>query len=368
MRRATLVATVLLVTIGGADSRAQVTDDMRADLSSGMTNDLKALAVNTPVWLAQHLPAIMPASGHGTGIELNDDAGGFMIGIPVKIGLMNNFHSIGYGGSLLEFDEKVPTDLPWPQLGLVLGVGLGSGVELSLEGIFIPEVDIAAGKNITVTTALVTAALSLRVRLNDADGGMPAFTLGLGGSYYYGLMKIGAGYRSEYSTQLEGQTVTGVYQVETAPRMFWHLFQANLELRAAWTVGIWRPYLGIGLDFNFGEVTSDFNINARADITSVAGQPVNENVATTSEKVGFTAEPALFTARPLVGMDFVIGIFAITLQVDLAVMTAQPLDADLGGAAGSFASTDGNVLYNQASAGTTTNYALVGTLAIRFQI
>lgn len=365
-RPAHLAAAVALLALASAPAAAQQQEaEAIVDL---LRDDLTALGVNFPVWMSQHLPAVMPATGIGAGSGLSDDSGGFSFGVLTRVGLLNNFNDVGYGLELVDLAETLPSLVPWPQLGVVVGFGLGDGLEIGADIQFIPNLDVAAD-DVNLRVGLIGVGATLRWRVNKADGALPSFVVGLGASVYHGSFGLGVGYERGYSETVDGRTVTGTYRFESAPTVDWTLFQANPELRLAWDIGgVFRPYLGIGLGLAGGSVSNTIRVKARLTVDTIDGQPTNEDPYQYDENVvDFSTEPALFTLRPHVGFDLVLGIFALTVQADFAVMGKDELNSDFSGAAGDFDLSDENFLFNRNAEGRQENAALVLTVAARAQ-
>ncbi|MCC6619729.1 MAG: hypothetical protein IT385_00650 [Deltaproteobacteria bacterium] len=362
-RSSLLALTLLTLTIQGPQARAQ-----EQDLLDMMAADLTALSVNLPVWFAQHVPAVMAPAGLGAGSGIDDDSGAFKIGLLTRLGLFNNFDDVGNGLQLVDLQPAMPSLMPWPQLGVVAGANLGDGFELGGDVQFIPELDIAA-EDMTLKAFLLSVAVSARLRVNKADGAVPAFIVGLGGSYYTGRFAVGHGYSQPYSETIDGQTVEGTYSVDTAPAVEWSLFQLSPELRVAWDIGgVFRPYVGIGLGLTFGSISDRLDVRATATVERVNGVAQTQDpVVYDSRVVDFSTEPAFYALRPHLGFDVLLGMVAITLQLDLAVMGKDEIDSDLEGGASSFDPNDPNFLYNQNARESQTQAALVGTLALRLQ-
>jgi len=342
--------------------------DQRDELLSMIRDDLTILSVNTPVWMAQHLPGVMPAAGLGAGTALSDDSGGFSFGILTRLGLLSNFNDIAYGLQLADLEPHLPSLLPWPQLGVIFGVGLGDGMEIGADIQFIPNLDIA-GDNINLKAGLFSGAATFRWRVNRADGAIPAIVLGLGATYYTGSFEVGAGFSGPYSEVVEGRTVEGTYSFSAAPGVSWSLFQVSPEIRLAWDIGgVIRPYLGFGAGFSFGTVSNRARLRASVSVDSVDGEPTNEPpIVYEHDGTLFETSPALYTLRPHLGLDIVIGVLAITVQLDLAVMGKDSFDTDFSGAAGHFDASDPNFLFARNQAGSQTNAAAVLTVATRLQ-
>ncbi|MCA9517694.1 MAG: hypothetical protein KC635_22295 [Myxococcales bacterium] len=360
--RLALVASLL---VGGAGvSRADTSDE----LYNLVRDDLTALGVNLPVWMSQHLPGVMGSSGLGAGIELSDSSGGFSLGVVARMGLLNNFKDVGYGLELIDIRSEMPDLVPWPQIGIVAGFSLGHGLELGADIEFIPDMDIA-GDNVDLHAGLISVAGSLRWRANHAEGLVPAVILGVGLGYYGGTFELGAHYESGYSETVDGHTAVGTYTANAAPGTSWHIFQVAPELRIAWDIGgVFRPYLGFGVGFSFGNVADHAHVRATLTVDTIDGQPVNQDpIVYDDDIVLFETSPALYTLRPHVGFDLVLGIFALTVQAELAVMGADKIDGNFSSAAGTFDVQDDNYLYSKSSEGSQSNAAAILSVAARFQ-
>jgi len=370
MTAMTKYLSVVLASLGlglllAAPARAQSTED---ELRQMLGNDLTALGVNLPVWMAQHLPAVMAPVGIGAGSGIDDDSGGFKIGILTRLGLFNNLDDIGHGLELFDLEPMLPSLMPWPQLGVVFGIGLGDGLELGFDVQFIPDMDIAA-EGVNLKAFLFSGAATFRWRINKADGALPAFIIGVGGSYYTGSFEVGAGFEEAYTETVDGRSVTGRVRIDTAPGVNWNLFQVSPELRIAWDIGnVFRPFIGIGLGLTFGEVGDQLRVKAQATIDTIDGQPVNEDPVVYEDRVAlFSTDPAMWTLRPHVGFDVVVGMVAFTAQLDLAIMGKDEINSDFSGAAGSFDLTDPDFLFNENARNSQTQSALIATFAMRLQ-
>ena len=363
--RTVIAVSFLCACLAVNQARAQTTEE---DLRTLIADDLTAIGVNLPVWMSTHLPASMAPVGLGAGSGIADDGGGFSFGVMTRLGLFNNFDDVGHGLQLVDLQPAMPSLVPWPQFGVVAGVNLGDGIELGGDVQFIPPMDIA-GKT-KLEASLIAAAVTLRWRINKPDGALPALILGIGGAFYAGSFEVGQGFSSPYTAEAGGHTVTGTARVDTAPGVSWSIFQVSPELRAAWDVsGIFRPYLGLGVGFSFGTVGDKLSVRAQATIDTIDGAPVDEDPITYEDDVVlFETEPALWTLRPHVGFDLVMGVVALTAQLDLAVLGKSEIDSDFSDAAGSFDTEDDDFLYNEAARSSQTQSALIATLVLRFQL
>ena len=367
-----LVGLVLIVGAPNHHAHALTKNDILGQLEEPLKNDLQLLAVNTPVWLAQHLPAMMNQSGLGAGIDLSGKSGGITFGIiPVHIGLMNRFDALGHGLQVLRLEETLPSNLAWPQMGVTLGIGLGNGVEIGADVRFIPKTNFAFVSDIDVEVGLLSVSTSLRWRINQAKGAMPAFVLGIGGAYASGTMGLGVGHKGAYTlpTAAGGSAVglpaslTGTYSFEGSPLMSWEIFQISAELRVGWKLGVVRPYIGFGFGYNLGDIRGELAFNVRLTSDQL---DLGDHAESYLEE-SYSTSPAQFTLRPQLGLDIVLGIVAITLQVELAVMAQEKLSEVVTGAAKQVDLSNGNYLFNDASRETSISAALVSTLAVRLQ-
>jgi hypothetical protein len=363
----TLALTVATATLTAAPAvRAQAARDA---VLTQLGKDVSTVTVNLPIWLSRHLPAMMPQTGLGAGIDYDRDSGGsFALGlILARVGVMNQFSQIGRGTSLMELDDRLPGNVPWPQFGAVVGVGLGAGFQIGLDLQFVPKLDVAVGSNVNVSVATFAASLALRWRINEPDGALPSFILGVGASHYRGLMEVGAGFEERYSYDTAAGPAEGTYTFDGAPRVTWELWQPNVEFKIGWRLGPIRPFLGLGVGMTFGESTARAALRATATIDTIDGQPVGDNpVFYENRQIDFSAPAAKWLFRPHVGLDIVMGIAAFTLQLDLAVMNQDRVAAGLPEAAAGYTAVD-NPLYNEASQDSSTAAALVATLAFRLQ-
>ena len=205
---------------------------------------------------------------------------------------------------------------------------------------------------------------------------MPAFILGVGGSYYLGDMQLGAGYSDDYTITETVDTpagpqdvvVKGTYSFSGSPLMRWQLFQVAPEVRLAWKFGPIRPYVGASLGFTYGEVIGGARLSAKVTVDEINGEAVDLDPLLHEERNDiYSTTPAKFTVRPHIGLDIMIAIVALSIQLDLAVMNNDPASTDLESAAGNYdPNAEGGLLFNEASKKSQTDTALVTTVALRF--
>jgi len=338
------------------------------DLRQMIGDDLTVLGVNLPVWMSQHITSVMAPVGLGAGSGIGDDSGGFSLGVLTRLGLFNNFDDVGHGLKLVDIQNKMPSLVPWPQFGVVVGGNLGDGIEIGADVQFIPAMDVAAA-DLRLKASLISVGATLRWRVNKADGAVPAFVLGIGGAYYNGSFEIGGGYSESYSETIDGHVVTGRVKIDTAPGVSWSVFQASPEVRLAWDIGgVFRPYVGLGLGLSFGTVGDELSVRAEASIDTIDGQATNQDPVVYEDKIVlYETDPALWTLRPHVGFDLVMGVIAFTAQLDLALMGKEEISANFAEGAGSFDTTDPNFLFNENARSSQTQAALIATFALRAQ-
>lgn len=332
-------------------------------------DDLNRLSVNLPVWLSQHLPSVMAPVGIGAGSGISDDSGAFKLGLVTRVGLFNRLPDIGYGLELMDVGSELPSLLPWPQLGAVVGVNLGDGFEIGADVQFIPAMDIAA-EDVNLKASLLAVSATARYRINKADGFLPAFIVGLGGAYYSGDFSVGAGYENPWEETLEdGTRITGTARIDAAPGVSWSIFQFSPEVRLAWdVVGVFRPYIGFGAGLSFGEIGNRLSLRGTVTVDTINGQPANEDpYVYDAASLSFSTAPAKYTLRPHVGFDFILGVFALTVQVDLALSGKDRINTDFDDAAATWLTEDPNYLFNENTRSSQTHNAVVVTTAARVQ-
>lgn len=364
----------------------ELRSQLEAQAPADLITEISALSVNTPIWLSEHLPAMMAQGGLGAGIDMGDF---FSVGvIPARVGLFNKFQDVAKGATLLGFEEKLPGNMIWPQFGVTGGLGLPGGLGIGGDFQMLPETDLG-DESLGVQVSLISVAASMRWRMNKGFGPLPAFIVSFGASYYYGAMEMGAGEQSEFSIPLTSDAigalglpvdtgdmnVVGSYNLHAAPRMSWSLIQLNPELRLAWKLGPLRPYAGVGLGITYGEVRGGAKLSAEVIVNGIEDGDGNypfemEPIVIEESLVDFyKTAPAKFTLRPHVGVDLtMLGFFAITAQLDLAVMKHDDIsvyEEDLDDLQSSFHSdSPGGMLTGGDSK---IAAALVGTLALRLQ-
>ncbi|MDP6942716.1 MAG: hypothetical protein QF464_01090, partial [Myxococcota bacterium] len=110
-------------------------------------------------------------------------------------------------------------------------------------------------------------------------------------------------------------------------------------------------------------------VKAQVDVTAVGGDLFDKTLQSIDESREelYTTKPATYTIRPHVGFDIDLGLFAITAQLDVAVMTSDPISTDLADIEAAFNDVNEETFYETSSRGSTTSAALIATVAARIQ-
>ena len=346
---------------------------------SQLITGLEMLPVNTAYWLARHLPATMPMVGLGAGFGHDD---GFSFGasiIPVRLGFFNQFDKVfadfkneeepGAGGPLEYIADMAPALMAWPQFGANVGVSMHF-VELSAEAHVLPEMDLTLIEGVEIAVETFSASASVRFRINDAWNFLPAFIVGCSGTYYSGSMMFAARMADSLpltdnlEVEVLGETlgIAGSYNFRSVTNVSWDLYMVNPELRMAWEIGPFKPFLGLGVGFTFGEIIGEADVAAFVALTAVGGEILGDQEMnpTQSEKSSVDIyEPAPYVVRPHLGFDLDFGLFAMTAQVELAVMFDSEDEIAQANA--------GEVLSDATSKDAATSVAIVSTIGARIQ-
>ena len=368
-----LIASLLFVASPLSIGRAQTASDVEPQVFDGLSSDLKNLVINIPVWMASHVPAMMPWTGNGAGIDMDRDGGDFSIGINLaRIGVMNQFSQVGAGTEFLDLETSLPGLFPWPQFGVNVGVSLGAGFEIGADVMFLPEMDLNPMDGVSVGVEFFQASVGILWRINEASAALPSFGIIASGSIYHGNLEIGANHQEPYTFETDVNTPQGPQKVTTegnwrffaGPDFNWTFYQVNLELRASWDVTVFRPYLGLGFGMTFGETGTGASFSAEATIERVAGQPTS-GTTNFQERIEYSTPAAQYMFRPLLGFDIVAGLVAINLQMELSVVEHDNVNTDVGQAAESLDPSQ-DLPFNKAK-DSETSAAFVASLGVRFQ-
>jgi hypothetical protein len=346
---------------------------------SQLVTGLEMLPINTAQWLARHLPATMPMVGLGAGFD-QEDGFGLAIGvIALRLGFFNQFDKVfadfksegepGAGGPLEYIADMAPALMAWPQFGLTVG-GSMHFFEMAAEVHVLPEMDLTLIEGVEFAAQTFSAAGSIRFRINDPWNFVPAFIIGCSGGYYTGSMMFSARMADSLpltenlSVEVLGETlaIEGSYAFHSETNVTWDLYMVNPEFRMAWAIGPFKPFVGFGVGFTFGEIVGEADVSTFVELTAVGGEIVGAEGMnpTQSEKASKDSyKPAPYVVHPHIGFDLDLGLFAMTAQVELAVMFDSEDEIDNANA--------GAILSDATSKGATTSVAIVSTIAARVQ-
>jgi len=373
-QKLTAVISLMVLISWTPTSRAQ---DATAELMNQIGHDVTALSVNTPIWLAQHLPATMPSSSIGVAPD-HSDAAGLTLGVTLpRLGLFNQFSEVGNGTEFLGFDDELPGNMFWPQFGINASVRMGIGLELSANVEGIPNMALG-GDTVTVEVGSFSAGANLRWRITPSLGPLPGLVVGVGAAYSTGVMKFGINGRANYTVPLEVENpiggmietdVSGTYSFMGGPEMAWSMTQIAPEVRMVWSLGAMKPFVGVSVGITNGEVQGGAEVTTQVEVseTSVEGITIDagKNYESTRTEL-YSTVPARFTIRPHMGVDFQLGALAIAAQVDFAFMNNEQVSTDVDtGALDDFDPAQEGGVFGDASQESQTSAAVVGSLAIR---
>ncbi|MGB0591051.1 MAG: hypothetical protein ACPGU1_15355 [Myxococcota bacterium] len=346
---------------------------------SQLVTGLEMLPINTAQWLARHLPATMPMVGLGAGFD-QEDGFGLGIGIiPLRLGFFNQFDRVfadfkneeepGTGGPFEYIADMAPALMAWPQFGLTVG-GSMHFFEVAAEVHVLPEMDLTLVEGVEFSAETFSAAGSIRFRINDPWNFVPAFIIGCSGGYYTGSMMFSARMADNLpltenlSVEVLGETlaIEGSYAFHSVTNVTWDLYMVSPEFRMAWAIGPFKPFVGFGVGFTFGEIIGEADVSTFVELTAVGGEIIGDEGMnpTQSEKSSVDVyKPAPYVVHPHVGFDLDLGLFAMTAQVELAVMFDSEEEFSNANA--------GAIMSDATSKGATTSVAIVSTIGARIQ-
>jgi hypothetical protein len=368
------LAPFLLLSLLAPGAQAQ---DATQELMDHISHDIQSLSVNTPIWIAQHVPAAMPSSSIGAAPE-HTDGPGFAMGIVLpRLGLFNQFNEVGQGTEFLGFEDQLPGNMIWPQFGVTASLMLGIGLEASINVEGVPNMALG-GDTATVEVGNFSAGGHLRWRLSPAVGPLPGIVIGVGAAYSTGTMKFGVSNKAGYTIPLQvddGQggfietDVTGTYSFLGGPEMAWEMMQVAPEVRLVWAAGPVKPFIGLSVGITEGTVQGGANVTTRIEVDEIQAQGVtlddSQTYANTSTNL-FSTEPARYTVRPHVGVDFDLGALSIAAQLDVAFLNSDQLSTDVDTEAlNDFDPDQEGGMFGDAQQESQSSVALVGSLAMR---
>ena len=368
------IAPFLFLALLAPSAQAQ---DATQELLDQISHDIESLSVNTPIWIAQHVPAAMPSSAIGSAPD-HGDGPGLAIGVVLpRLGLFNQFSEVGQGTDFLGFDDQLPGNMLWPQFGVTAALRLGIGLEASVNIEGVPNMALG-GDTATVEVGNFSAGGNVRWRLSPAVGPLPGLVVGVGASYSTGTMRFGVSGKSGYTIPLKVDNglggfvetdVTGTYSFVGGPEMAWEMMQVAPEVRLVWAAGPVKPFVGLSVGITEGTVQGGANVTTRIEVDEVQVQGVtldDSQTYTKSETNLFSTEPARFTVRPHVGVDFDLGALSIAAQLDVAFLNNDQLSTEVDTEAlNDFDPDQEGGMFGDAQQDSQSSVALVGSLAMR---
>ena len=351
--------------------------DATQELLNQISHDVESLSVNTPIWIAQHVPASMPTSAIGAAPDHTDGPGIALGVILPRLGLFNQFNEVGKGTPFLGFEDELPGNMLWPQFGVTASLRLGLGLEASVNIEGIPNMALG-GDTATVEVGNFNAAGHLRWRLTPSVGPLPGLVVGVGACYSTGTMKFGISGRAGYTIPLQvdnGQggfvetDVSGTYSFLGGPEMAWEMTQIAPELRFVWSAGPVKPFVGLAVGITEGTVQGGANVTTRIEVDDieVEGVTLDEGQTYNNTRTNlFSTAPARFTVRPHVCVDFDLGALSIAAQLDVAFLNSDKLstEVDTSGLSDFDPDQEGG-MFGDAQQDSQASAALVGSLAMR---
>ncbi|MEZ4268275.1 MAG: hypothetical protein R3F39_18075 [Myxococcota bacterium] len=165
--------------------------------------------------------------------------------------------------------------------------------------------------------------LSLRttanVRLTSRHAALPAIIAGFSATWTQGPMILGAAWAGRFIGTL-GTTPAAARSGEPEPqgdgRYGWSLYDAGPELKLAWTLGRFRPYVGAGFDLVYGRLDS-LGAEERPGSEDPRGQGRLSDDRSPLESMN----PTRFLVRPHAGVDIAFGRSSLGLQADYAMLS-----------------------------------------------
>ncbi len=369
-----LLAPLLLLFLIAPSAQAQ---DATQDLLDQISHDIQSLSVNTPIWIAQHVPASMPSSSIGAAPE-HGDGPGFSMGVILpRLGLFNQFNEVGKGTEFLGFEDQLPGNMLWPQFGVTAAIRVGAGLELAVNVEGVPNMALG-GDTATVEVGNFSAGGNVRWRLSPAIGPLPGVVIGVGASYSTGTMKFGVSNKAGYTIPLQVDDgfggfietdVTGTYSFLGGPEMAWEMMQVAPEVRLVWAAGPVKPFVGLSVGITEGTVQGGANVTTRIEVDDiqVAGVTFDESQTYNNQRTNlFSTEPARYTVRPHLGVDFDLGALSIAAQLDVAFLNSDQLSTEVDtDALNDFDPDQEGGMFGDAQQESQSSVALVGSLAMR---
>jgi hypothetical protein len=166
------------------------------------------------------------------------------------------------------------------------------------------------------------ADLSVRTAANlqlvGRHGVLPAIIASFSATWSQGPMTLGAAWAGRF-IGATGTTPAAARGEQTPPqgdgRYGWSLYDAGPELKLAWTLGRFRPYVGAGFDLVYGRLDR----LGRAERPG-AEDPRGQGRPTADTAPLHSTDPTRFLVRPHLGVDVALGSTSLGLQADYALL------------------------------------------------
>lgn len=157
-----------------------------------------------------------------------------------------------------------------------------------------------------------------QVRLTPRYRWLPAIIAGFSATWTQGAMTVGAAWAGRFIGAI-GPTPAADRGEPSQPqgdgRYGWSLYDAGPEVKLAWTLGRFRPYVGAGFDVVYGRLDSVGN-STRPEVEDPRGQgrPTSDRTRLQS------GHPTRYLVRPHVGVDVAFGSTSLGVQADYAML------------------------------------------------
>lgn len=175
-----------------------------------------------------------------------------------------------------------------------------------------PAVDAPSGPERTLRTA---ADLQIAPR----DSLLPTLIASFSTTWTQGTMTLGAAWAGRFfgaAAPADAPTRGAEPVPQGDGRYGWSLYDAGPELKLAWTLGRFRPYVGAGFDLVYGRLDHvGSSQGPGADGPRGQGRPVADGMPLEGERT------ARFLVRPHAGVDIAFGRACLGLQADYAMVS-----------------------------------------------
>lgn len=308
-------------------AEAQDLDAVGDEAANGALNDLFVILINGPVYLSSRLPMMMATQPPDASF-VEGEFGKLSLGVGLKSDIYGQFQDVTFGANnIMDIYERTPDVVPLPSLSLYGRMGLTEDLDVSAHMDFIPSIQQTA-QGIDLLANYYVVGGQGRYKVLNGHGGTPSVTLGSGLSVFSGRLEIGKELHDSFDKTVDdpitgqGVDVTGSFNLSGAPVLEWFLTQIQLDAKAAWAFDWFQPYVGFGVDFTYGKITSSLEGSMSLQIDEVGGQgfgsgPLVKNDADFSSSLAEEV-PTFAALHPVGGLQFQLSeSFHITLQGDV---------------------------------------------------